>query len=190
MSARRARWIPAALCGLAVAGGAALGACVLVEPPAELPPVLKHRPLILQQLVAPPATRILEYWPPSGLSFDIPVEMLDPDASFDFQAFLDYDPISDRVSSLVRFGTIEPDPATEVNGVRSLQVKLSVQNVDTTGCHVIEVIVANSFPENHTPDSYGSDSVTWFYAPTGSLNDCPSYDAGVTRDAGVEGGGS
>jgi hypothetical protein len=189
MRARRAPWITGAVSGLAAAGAVVLGACVLVEPPAELPPLVKHRPLILHQLVSPPTTQILEDWPRFGLKLDIPVEMLDPGASFDYQAFVDYDPISDRVSSLVKFGTIEPDPASEVNGARSLQVTLLTQNVDTTGCHVIEVIVANQFTENHTPDVYGSDSVTWFYAPTGSLNDCPTYDAGVTRDAAAEAGG-
>ena len=32
----------------------------------------------------------------------------------------------------------------------------------------------------------GGDSVTWFYAPNGSLAGCPLFDAGPPADAAVE----
>ena len=48
------------------------------------------------------------------------------------------------------------------------------------GCHTFEIVVALSFSDvdNHTPDSLGGDSVTWFYAPGDR-----STAARVRRDA-------
>ncbi|MEO6572891.1 MAG: hypothetical protein ABIP89_03550, partial [Polyangiaceae bacterium] len=55
------------------------------------------------------------------------------------------------------------------------------------GCHRIEFIVALHFDPSasHAADSSGSDSVTWFYTPTGSLGGCTTYDAGPDGASGA-----
>ena len=59
--------------------------------------------------------------------------------------------------------------------------------VDPNACHTLEILVALGFTEDHTPASPGGDSITWFYSPTGSLADCPVYDAGPVPDASDSG---
>ena len=82
------------------------------------------------------------------------------------------------------------NPAGDDAGVRTLYAHLPAPALEQ--CHTIEIVVALGFLENHTPYAIGGDSVTWFYAPTGSLADCPLFDAGPVPilDAGPGDGGS
>jgi hypothetical protein len=184
MNARRARRLTIALVAVAAACGVA---CVLVEPPGEPLPPLEHRPLILHMSLAPPEGRILESWPDQ---LTVPVEMLDPTASFQWHAFIDYDP-SDPPNDY-GFGRQDPNPLTDDGGVREVYVPLHAP-VDLTACHTIEVLVANTFDDPHSPDPLGGDDAVWFYAPSGSLDGCPFYDAGPIdagpdADGGLDGG--
>jgi len=89
-----------------------------------------------------------------------------------------------RTSTLYEPGEIDPDPAGDDGGIRVLSVRLTTP-ADLNACHTVEILVALTFVEDHTPDSIGGDSVTWFYSPTGNLADCPVYDAGP-YDASVD----
>jgi hypothetical protein len=180
MKTRRAQRISFARSGAALVV-ALCAACVLVEPPGELPPLIEQRPLILHQFVVPPTTQILESWPVGG--FFVPIQVPDPTATVQFHAFVDYDPIAPTTPQT---GLLSPD-ANQDGGIRDLDLIVDVPN-DLTACHTIELLVANSFVENHTPDAVGGDSATWFYAPGGSLARCPVFDAGLI-DAGVGEGG-
>jgi hypothetical protein len=145
-------------------------ACVIADPPAQLPVPPQTPPWIESANVTPPVS-VLESWP---LEFVVPVYSDDPSATIAWQAFLDYDPASP--TSFFPNGTLDPSSSDDA-GVRILETRLSAP-ADLNDCHTIEIIVAAKFTEPHVPAPPGGDSITWFYSPTGSLADCPIYDAG------------
>jgi hypothetical protein len=164
---------------LAATGGACVvAACVLAEPPGDLPVDPPQAPRILHENVVPPVTSLLESWP---TEFVVPIEALDPSSVVQWHAFVDYDPIARGDPVL---GELDPDP-TNPTDVRTLFARLA-EPADLGACHTIEIVVALSFLENHTPGPPGGDSVTWFYAPSGSLDGCSIVDASV--DAGPDAG--
>jgi hypothetical protein len=174
---RRARaTVVVVVAGLAATIGVA--ACVLADPPAQIPVPPIQRPEIERELCSPGVTQILETWP---TEFDVPIQAFDTTSSIQWQAFLDYDVTQ---SHPIARGQLDADPAQDA-GVRLLNARLPAPPM-LQDCHIVEILVARSFPDIHTPDTYGGDSVTWFYSPTGSLDGCPVYDAGP-RDAGTEG---
>jgi hypothetical protein len=158
------------------------GACILADPPAEVPvPPIQH-PEIERELVVPPVTEILRTWP---IEFDVPINAFDGVSSIQWEAFLDYDVSQTPENS----GTLDPDPAKEA-GLRLLTARLPAP-VRVDDCHTLEILVARSFVQPHVPDAYGADSVTWLYSPTGSLDGCAFYDAGpgdASPDGETEGG--
>ncbi len=150
-------------------------ACVLADPPASVPATPLVPPEIDHELVVPPVTSILMAWPVEG-EFDVPILVLDPSSTIEWRAFIDYDPIAG--SSFVAQGEIGPGQAADDAGERLLTAHIAPP-ADLNACHTLEILVAFGFDENHTPDSVGGDSVTWFYSPTGSLEGCPIFEAGA-----------
>jgi hypothetical protein len=160
-------------------------ACVLADPPASVPPTPLAPPEIDHELVVPPVTSILAAWPGE---FDVPILVLDPSVTVEWEAFLDYDPLGNHGGQLpyVPLGEVGPGQDVDDAGERMLVANIPAPP-DLTTCHTLEIIVAFGF-ENHAPNSVGGDSVTWFYSPTGSLDGCPIFDfeAGAP-DAGEDG---
>ncbi|MEI7892665.1 MAG: hypothetical protein WCI05_06215 [Myxococcales bacterium] len=146
--------------------------CVIADPPAELPRPPRRRPTIFHGSVVPPLGQVLGQFP---TQFVVPVDVGDPSTSFEWNVFLDYDPVSRPAPVLSGF---EEDPAGMDAGVRV--VAFSIDVPDPTACHVIEFMVALTFnrASAHTPDSYGADSTIWLYNPSGLATECPRYDAG------------
>jgi len=164
----------------------ALSGCIIADTPDELPTLPKFRPTILHGSVVPPANQVLRSFPDK---FVVPVELVDPGATFQWRAFIDYDPATG--TDPVDNGTSSPDPASSDGGIRPLEISLQSPS-DLGRCHVIEILVALSFRDgnipqgrqSHTPDAYGGDSVSWFFAPNGDVQRCPTFDAGPDLDAG------
>ena len=163
-----------AACAATLALGSAIAACIIADPPPDLPKAPRHHPNILHGAVVPPSTKVIATFPSK---FIVPVEVIDPNTPFVFNVFVDYDPLGSR-ESFVLGGSLTPDPSTMDGGV-SL-VDFSIDAPDPSSCHVIEFIVALGFNDKslHTPDQYGGDSVVWFYNPSGDPGACPQYDAG------------
>ncbi|MCL2777612.1 MAG: hypothetical protein FWD73_06375 [Polyangiaceae bacterium] len=173
---------------LFIAIGFAAGGCVLVEPPADLPASQPTRPIILHGSVVPGTSAVLGTFP---AKFIVPVEITPVTASFEWAAFIDYNPRTGegQVGSTY-VSTFEP--ATTEDGVRLLEVSINPISIspplDINGCHVIEVVVALQFVSDtdpHTPAPPGGDVVQWFYNPGGDMRGCPVADAGI--DASVVG---
>jgi hypothetical protein len=155
----------------ACVGLSALASCILADPPPDLPKPPARHPNIVHAQVTPPADRPLGELLPDG--FSVPVELPDPTRSFEWRVFVDYDEVKKPTPRLIGSGGGTPTALdTEV-------VSFSVDLLEP-GCHRIEFIVALHFDPSiaHASDGSGSDSVTWFYTPTGSLGGCTTYDAG------------
>jgi hypothetical protein len=178
--------------------GAALGAlalarvitgCIIADAPVDLPKLPVFRPTILHGSVVPPDNQILRSFPDK---FVVPVELVDPTVTFQWHAFIDYDPVTGE--GIADFGKSSFDPGSADGGLRTLEISLQSPS-DLSRCHVIEILVANAFRGDfegrpaHTPDSTGGDSVSWFFAPGGDLQRCPTFDAGPD-DAGAADGSS
>ncbi len=156
--------------------------CILAEPPVELPKLPLTRPVIRRGSVVPSADAILGTFPSTLIVW---VELSDPTLSFEWSAFIDYNPLTgDGLVFEPAKSTYEPGQLTSEGHGRSVTVPLPVP-ADLERCHVIEVVVALQFVSTqinglnaHTPADPGGDSVTWFYAPGGDLRGCPTLDAG------------
>ena len=181
---------------MAIAAAISCGAlaCVIADPPTELPRPAERRPTIVRASVVPSTTAVLGSWPSL---FILPVELSDPRSDLLWATFIDYNPATGE-------GFIQTDKsvyeADSTNGnIRMLEIPIPVPSADR--CHVVEVIVALRLntrdPRNaHTPEEPGGDSVSWFYSPSGDLAGCPVLDAGLQplqpdsdAEAGVEAGG-
>ncbi|MCL2725004.1 MAG: hypothetical protein FWD69_11265 [Polyangiaceae bacterium] len=165
---------------------ASVGACVLVEPPDDLPATPPTRPTILHASAVPSTSAVLSVFPSK---FIVPVEITPATASFAWAAFVDYNPHSGEGLVGVTH-TSEFDPTTTQDGVRLLEV--SINPPDTGGCHVIEVVVALHLSDTdpHSPASPGGDIVQWFYSPSGDMRGCSVADAGIDASFIDAGGGS
>jgi hypothetical protein len=166
-------------------------ACVIADPPTDLPTLPELRPVIVRGSVVPSASSIVGRWPDK---FIVPVELVDPSVRIFYSAFVDYNSATgEGIDGAPQTSDFE---LNSTNGrVRTLEVPITPPSLDR--CHVVEVVVAlrlkaTTDPKNaHTPDEPGGDSVTWFYSPSGDLAGCPVLDAGITPldlDAEAEGG--
>ena len=178
----------ASMLALCVASGlfAAIAACVIADPPINLPAVPDRRPIILRDQVVPSPIVVLGYFPDSFL---LPVEV-DPSATIEARLFIDYDALSqDRATAaLAGRQVISPALGTSDAGIREVTL-VPNELADTpraNECHVIEAIVAYGFsgtpPDGqgaHAPNARGGDSIVWFYSPTGDLAGCPHQEAGL-----------
>ena len=92
--ARRTRTLSvAATIAASIASLVASASCILADPPPELPKPPKHHPIIIKGSVAPPYTRVLPALPSR---FVAEVEIIDPDTTYFYNVFIDYDPINPR----------------------------------------------------------------------------------------------
>lgn len=167
-------------------------ACVIADPPSDLPQLPEMRPTILRASVVPSSSAVLGRWPSK---FIVPVELSDPLAEISWASFVDYNSVTGEGFDQTQTSRYEP---SSTNGrIRTLEIPITMPSLDR--CHVVEIIVAlrlnTSDPRNaHTPQEPGGDSVSWFFSPSGDLAGCPVLDAGlepvvdVDVDAGVEAG--
>lgn len=151
---------------------AALGSCVLVDPPATLPVVPEEAPSVTASTTPPEGPLLV--WP---RTFIIPIRLVDTSRPLVWQAFIDYDPNLPSTRN-VGSGTILSS-AVNLEGVVQLQIALAAPV--GLGCHTLTVIVAYGWSGNGAvPDSTGGAEVVWEYRPGGQ---CNGYDAGVLADA-------
>jgi hypothetical protein len=170
-----------------------IDACVIADPPTELPRSPERRPTIVRSSVVPSTTSVLGSWPSK---FIVPVELSDPRADIQWASFVDYNPATGE--GFDQTSKSRDEPAATNGNVRTLEIPITTPSSD--GCHVVEVVVAlrlnTTDPRNaHTPESPGGDSVSWFYSPSGDLAGCPVLDAGLTpfdvdAEASAEAGGT
>jgi hypothetical protein len=165
---------------LCAAGGTLVTACILIDPPPELPRLPRTRPNIVQDAVQPPVSRVLLEWP---TAFVVPVETLEANTPFVWSFFVDYDPVTNREPFL---GLGNQRETTNDEGWRA--VSFTVARPDPASCHVLEFVTARSFAANSSraPDSAGADVTTWFYNPSGDPAGCPGFDAGAPADASTD----
>jgi hypothetical protein len=176
--------LAAAACGCLAATVLASAACITAPPP-QLPEVAGHRPTILHDAVVPPTDVVLAGLPQE---FVVPVQLDDPNESFEWDIFVDYNPCADPSSCqetqpIGGVHGVTPTPGTLDGGV-ALVSFTAPTDLSTTQCHRIDFLVAHQFDPGsaHTWDSVGGDIVTWFYNPGGSPGGCPIYDAGSVQD--------
>lgn len=186
----RSRRILAALALATTMVGLSADACIIADPPTDLPQLPLFRPVIVRDSVVPTASAVLGTWP-AGDRFIVPVELVDPRVTFQYSTFVDFNPITgDGLDT--RPTLVPPIPSQASDRIRVIEVPITKPSLDE--CHVVEVIVALQFASNpnqisdgrgaHTPSSPGGDSVMWFFSPGGDLAGCPVVDAGIVGDSG------
>jgi hypothetical protein len=151
-------------------------ACVLADPPPDLPGETQLHPVVVKSAVFPPTAQVLVELPPSG--FDVPVQIFDTDTAFEWQVFVDYDPL---VATAPVIATKASPPFALDGGLDVVDFDLVpyFAALDPTVCHRIDFVVALAFEPSslHTPDSRGGDGVSWFYDVAGGLGGCPELGA-------------
>lgn len=151
--------------------------CIIAEPPTDPPRLPLARPTIVRGSVVPAASSVLGRFPDK---FIVPVELFDPTVTFEWAAWIDFNPATGE--GLEFFSTSEFEQANTVGRVRTLEIPLRAPANDR--CHVVEVVVALRLAGQqgvgaHAPLDPGGDVVTWFYNPSGDLAGCPVLDAGI-----------
>lgn len=190
--ARRALGV-ASVVSLIAAVTVVTDACVIADPPTELPRTSERRPTIKRASVVPSTTAVLGRWP---AKFTVPVELSDPFADVTWATFVDYNSVTGE--GLIQYATSRYTPASTSDNIRMLEIPIVEPSSDR--CHIVEIIVALHLNTNdtrnvHTPEPPGGDSVSWFFSPSGDLAGCPVLDAGLYElvdsgsDAEVEAGG-
>jgi hypothetical protein len=183
--------VAAATCAIVAT---AVHGCLIVEPPGELPRVPERRPIIVKGSLVPTNGNVLGTFPDK---FIVPVELSDPTATFQWSAFVNFNPLTGDGLVLVEESIFEPQ---NYDGrYRVLEVPIPPP-LDLDRCHVVEIVVALRLLAStfevpkaaHTPQEPGGDSAIWFYSPTGDLRGCPVLDAGpdaaLVDAADAEGG--
>ncbi len=176
----------AAVLALSALSIAVADACLIAEPPGELPRSPRRRPVIVTSALAPQNSSVLSTFP---ARFIVPVELYDPTVLFEWSAFVDFNPLTGDGLKAIAQSPFEP--ANFDGRYRILEVPIPVP-LDLDRCHVIEIVVAlnlqavetNDGRVAHTPREPGGDNAIWFYSPTGDLQGCPTLDAGV--DAAID----
>jgi len=156
----RASFVASALLGL---GG--LGACILADPPAELPTISIVPPEILQDSVLP-SSPLLTTLPGQ---FMVPV-VFDPRE----ETKLVWDLFVDQVEVFNQ----KQAPIGADGGVMIPIDDPSDVFAEGDECHTFVVLVFYS-----DAIGSGSDSATWFYSPTGTFDGCPVFDGGAEGGA-------
>jgi hypothetical protein len=193
----------AAVCAAGVAVTMGMSACITAPPP-ELPTPREQEPLILRNGVFPPANEDLTAPPPDGI-FVVPVLPGQPDPSFEIRLFVDFDPGSNNMSVSKNTNVLATPPAfrnaydvtpdTLDGGVYRVLIPFGADQLgDPNACHWIDVLVAQSFPNNVPPafsndsdhtSTQASDSVSWHYVPD-PLAGCLQFDAGPFQDGAFQ----
>jgi hypothetical protein len=165
-----------------------VSAACITAPPPQLPEETEHRPTILHESVVPSGVILAEL----PLEFEVPVDLEDPNESFQWDVFIDYeaciDPPNCTSATPPRTPpgvvTVTPTPGTLDGGIAWVSFSAPT-DLDPSQCHSIQVFVAHQFEPGspHQPDSIGGDSVQWIYDPPGAVScDLIVYDAGAFQD--------
>jgi hypothetical protein len=178
--------------GFVAAASAGIAAAMLVStacitaPPPQLPAEVEQRPTILHESVQPPTNGFLTELP---VEFIVPVVLEDPNESFQWDVFVDYNgcvdpPTCKPTQPLGVVTTVNPTPGTLDGGVVLVYFPPPT-GLDPSRCHSIDFVVAHEFETGllHTPAPPGGDLVTWTYDPAGTVS-CSQivYDAGSAQD--------
>ena len=153
---------------------ACMAAACFTTPPPDLPAEGTQRPTILTPSVEPPSDLTLTELPAGG--FLVPVDVADGEF-FYWDVYVDYDPVANP-NPLPRLSPTLVDPSVADGGVSLVPFALSDGDFEPWVCpHRIEFFVAHQFNEAspRSPQSFGGDSVSWFYEPDGCTL---TYDAG------------
>jgi len=179
------------LLGLVGAGltSVAIGACVLVDPPATLPAVTQTPPVITS--VSPPEGPLVTW--PAG--FTINVGSVTPGDTVEVKAFLDYDysvnPANPaNPANQATWAPLQISAPADASG----EVHVLLRDIGAPpgpGCHTLTVVVAYAFAQadpsipNEDPSAggVGGDSDAWSYAPVSGY--CFDYDAGSLLDGTI-----
>jgi len=163
-------------------GAAVIGACVIAEPPTDLPTIVEQPPTVARAGVVPSPTVVLTRWPET---FIVPVRLTDPKTTLVYSYFIDYnaatgDGYIQTIESRFEIGSTP-------GGQRLLEIPIP-EPPPPDRCHTIEVVVALNLNTSdgrnaHTPLPPGGDSVSWFYSPGGDLAGCPGLAANINPDA-------
>lgn len=159
---------------------AVVAACVIAEPPTDLPELPAQPPTIVRSGLVPVVDRVLTRWPEK---FVVPVRLTNPRSPVAYSYFIDYNPATGD-------GFINADESTlEIGATPGATRRIEVAIPEPSpGCHVVEIVVGLAINPSdgrnaHTPLPPGGDSVTWFYNPGGTLAGCPALDAKLAPDA-------
>jgi hypothetical protein len=163
-----------------------VAACVIWDPPTDDPPPIHYHPIIESALAVPSNALVLTALPDT---FTVPLEIVDPTASFVYEVFIDFDPLSTfRSVPVIPPLSIDPTRDPPDGGIIDVQfsiVTLDSTYFDPTVCHVIQFVVALGLSTTafsttsfHTPDSSGADEIEWRYVPPGGNGGCVTFDAG------------
>lgn len=167
----------------AAAASVGLAACLLADPGPTLPRPQDYPPFIETANVQPGEGVIVTTLP---LNFSVPIIQVDTTKTYQWEVFIDYDPIMGSVVARSGSGTSDD---------KAIPFQLVPGDVTGEGCHTIQFIVAYGFGTEgtglHTPVAPGGNSVTWFYSPGGDLAGCPAFSGEVDAafpDAGSDAG--
>jgi len=154
-----------------------------VAPPPALSQWPARRPTILHDSVVPSTNQILAQLPVDSVLL-VPVEIDDPNESFKYRLFIDYQEADQ--TSLVAEGqslpTASAGSGASVVLALSLDTNVAAARLSTPYCHRIEAMVGHGFSAFHALDTVGGDSVTWLYDGAGNAEACPTADAGPEVD--------
>ena len=144
------RLVLAAVGSAAVSLAVLMAACIVADPPAELPSPPNLPPRIVQGSVYPPPSRVIPALP---AEFLVPVELVDPSQTFRWEVFVDFDQARNELPT--SNGTVTPDQTALDAGKRLVPFSLDSKSssLDPSSCHVIEFLVAVTFEQAypHTP---------------------------------------
>jgi hypothetical protein len=154
----------AAACGCFAFALATTSACVTAPPP-ELPQLAAQRPTILHDAVVPPTDQILAQLPED---FIVPVQLDDPDQSFEWDVFVDYNPCADPNSCqpsppAIYPQLVQPTPGTLDGGVALISFPAATASISSWP--------TSSIPDRPTPGTASAatsspGSTTLAVAPT------------------------
>jgi hypothetical protein len=171
---------------IALAMAMAIDACVIADPPTELPQLGEMRPTIVRASVAPSMSSVLGVWPDK---FIVPVEMSNPQADLAWATFVDFDPVTGF--GIQAKGTKTAAQSSAAGGGRMLELAIAKPNDNS--CHIVEIVVALRLPDEitggkslHTPPPPGGDTAMWVFNLSGDLAGCPVRDAGISPE--IDGG--
>ena len=163
--------LAAVLVAAPLAAGLLAPACVLADPPAKVSDPPPRRLRILRESSTPPVSEILRTWPGT---FHILIEA-QPGSSLTGYAFLDYDSVNRSSGQDIAIRNL-----VSVDDAGQRVVDVTFLAPDPSRCHTVEILMGTAgFTFDRTPDPGTSDSVVWFYSPTGDITACAPFDGGI-----------
>jgi hypothetical protein len=163
--------------GAAVSLGAAVS-CIVAPPPQQLPAPTPRAPRVLADSASPPNDQPLSFWPdgdPQKLLVTVLVD--DANGTFDYRIYVD-----EQTMRLPIAPPGGPPQAQDGESMVEIWIPPQVPTIQLGLCHTIKVVFANSFNSNNVPAS-GTDTISWTYSPTGTLDGCTNLEGSAGADA-------